>query len=310
MIKDWQQGLPYGILALVSLQRSLEARDVANISSVCRTWRRELFPCALARFLPERLENENSTVRTTAVAALIALGPGALVDLLQHPDTGVRRFALNAPSKLSAEYSEAVIKRLLQDVSSRHLALHVAAAGGHEALVKTLLEEPWCKVNQVDDANRTPLYLAARFGHEAVVNRLLETPGCNVNQASVQGATPLFMAAFFAHEMVLKRLLKAPGCDVNKVNNNGRSPLMMAAGSGHEENVSTLLESGCDVNKVDVYGRTALCIAARSAPATKKIAIMTIIIEAPGCDANENSQWQWVELVMELMGHLQDDDDI
>jgi hypothetical protein len=300
MIADWQHGLPSGILSLVSEQGLLEARDVVNISIVCRNWREELSLFALARFLPAWLESEDSNVITAAVAAFIGMGPLALVDLLQHPQT--QRSALNAPSKLSVEYSEAVIKHLLQNEVSRLLALHIAAAGGHEAIVKTLLAEPWSKVNHVDDANRTPLYLAARFGHEAVVNRLLEAPGCNVNHASDQGATPLFMAAFFGHGAVLKRLLEAPGCDVNKVNNHGRSPLMMAAANGHEENVTTLIESpGCDVNQEDVNGRTALCIAARSAPAAKKAAIMTIIVEAPGCDAGEKGQMQWVDLVMELL---------
>jgi hypothetical protein len=60
-VVDWQDGIPQGIVALVASQSVLVARDVANVSRVCRWWREALPPHAASRLLPAHL-NKTRTV--------------------------------------------------------------------------------------------------------------------------------------------------------------------------------------------------------------------------------------------------------
>lgn len=51
--------------------------------------------------------------------------------------------------------------------------MHLAAAGGHVEVLKTLTNEH-AKINVRDRNDRTPLYLAAGNGHKAAVQHLME----------------------------------------------------------------------------------------------------------------------------------------
>lgn len=53
---------------------------------------------------------------------------------------------------------------------------------------------------------RTPLSWAAGGGHEAVVKLLLETGKVNINSKSKDGRTPLSWAAENGHEAIVKLL--------------------------------------------------------------------------------------------------------
>lgn len=50
--------------------------------------------------------------------------------------------------------------------------MHLAAAGGHVEVLKTLTEEH-AKINVRDRYGETPLHLAARNGHKAAVQHLM-----------------------------------------------------------------------------------------------------------------------------------------
>jgi ankyrin repeat protein len=156
--------------------------------------------------------------------------------------------------------------------------LHIAAANGHEAVVKLLLEKD-VDVDSKDRSGRTPLSWAAENGHEPIVRLLVDHGGIDVNSKDTSnGQTPLSWAAENGQEAVVRLLIKCEGVDVNskpnnydptvpfsgipldaKINSHGRTPLSWAAANGHKEVVRLLVEhKDVDVNSPDDRGRTPL----------------------------------------------------
>jgi ankyrin repeat protein len=72
-----------------------------------------------------------------------------------------------------AEYGDSNIGAGSKD-SYGWTLLSIAVAGGHEALVRLLVERDDVKADPKDKYGRTPLSLAAERGHEAVVRLLVE----------------------------------------------------------------------------------------------------------------------------------------
>lgn len=52
--------------------------------------------------------------------------------------------------------------------------LHLAARGGHDTIVKALIEDFNAAVDVVDNNNATPLHFASQEGHLKVATRLLK----------------------------------------------------------------------------------------------------------------------------------------
>ncbi|KAH8747739.1 ankyrin repeat-containing domain protein [Diaporthe sp. PMI_573] len=136
-------------------------------------------------------------------------------------------------------------------VDKKDAALPWAAGGGHEAIVKLLLEQG-ADVNAMDELGRSALGWAAGRGHEAIVKLLLEQ-GADVKSAR----SALSSAAEGGHEAIVKLLLEQ-GADVNAKHEVGSSALSSAALGGHEAIVKLLLEQGADVKSA----RSALSSAA------------------------------------------------
>lgn len=121
--------------------------------------------------------------------------------------------------------------------------LHVAAAAGHEAVARRLLDggaAPMAR-SQHDD---TPLHCAARFGRVEVV-RLLLARGALPSARSHTSDSGLHMAAARGHTSVVKVLLEA-GAAVD-VEPGRDSPLHLAAKGSHVEIVHLLLAAGANV---------------------------------------------------------------
>ncbi|KAG1934341.1 ankyrin repeat and SAM domain-containing protein [Pimephales promelas] len=178
-------------------------------------------------------------------------------------------------------------RRVLEDPGGRahvdgtddegNTALMLAAAGGHEPLVRFLLR----KGASVDLRNQhgwTPLMQAARFGHVTVAHLLLEN-GAEINGRNRLGASVLTIAARGGHAQLAKLLLEngafvddldhlsaAEGSGVSGV--TGRSflevtALLAAAQHGHESVVQLLLDWGADVSFAQKStGWSALMLAA------------------------------------------------
>ena len=171
----------------------------------------------------------------------------------------------------AANGHEAVAKLLLEkgaeleakdDVYGR-TPLSWAAANGHEAVAKLLLEKG-AELEAKDDVlGRTPLSRAAASGHEAVAKLLLEKGAELEAKDDIYGRTPLSWAAANGHEAVAKLLLEKGAELEAKDDNYGETPLSWAAANGHEAVAKLLLEKGAELEaKDDVLGRTPLSRAA------------------------------------------------
>ncbi|RYP53370.1 hypothetical protein DL768_001615 [Monosporascus sp. mg162] len=159
--------------------------------------------------------------------------------------------------------------------------LRWAAEGGHEAVVRQLLETG-ADVHARDKDGRTALSYAAERGHEAVVQLLLKSGqmslrwavetgdaevvklflerGADVAVANKDGWTPLIAASSKGHIDVVRLLLATSGVNADlKDSKSGQTPLNWAAANGYEAVVQLLLDTGkVDINSRDNNGRTPL----------------------------------------------------
>jgi len=179
-------------------------------------------------------------------------------------------------------------------------ALAWAAIGGHEDVVKLLLQQRDINANTIDiGSSRTPLLWAVERGHQGVVNLLLEcedishdtadrgysrTPfvrgrsegvvglllkrgNINSNTSSIRSRlVPHWWAARAGDEGVVKLLLGRDGINPNAADTGfGRTPLWWAVVWGHGGIVKSLLERADIDPKTAHYGhgRTQLCRAVR-----------------------------------------------
>ncbi|NP_001019307.1 ankyrin repeat and SAM domain-containing protein 6 isoform 2 [Mus musculus] len=138
-------------------------------------------------------------------------------------------------------------------------ALQLAAAGGHEPLVRFLLRRG-ASVNSRNHYGWSALMQAARCGHVSVAHLLLDH-GADVNAQNRLGASVLTVASRGGHLGVVKLLLEA-GAIVDHHTPSGESPatggsgdellgitaLMAAVQHGHEAVVRLLMEWGADPN--------------------------------------------------------------
>jgi hypothetical protein len=99
---------------------------------------------------------------------------------------------LNLKDLSKSEYREkSICVRQERRISKNQSSLPRAAANGHEAVVKLLLEKG-AELEAKGDSGRTPLSWATENGHEAVVKLLLEK-GAEL-EAKGESATPSILA--------------------------------------------------------------------------------------------------------------------
>jgi ankyrin repeat protein len=163
--------------------------------------------------------------------------------------------------------------------------LERAAEGGHESVVRLLLEhgadvdskrpcqnhtplsgataEEYMMQEGIADylMQQTPLCAAADKGHEAIVQLLLEK-GAEIDWKDRRGCTPLTISAVRGHVAVVKLLLKH-GAEADPRDFIGRTPLSFAAERGNNTLVKILLKEQVAINSIDVYGLTPLMHACR-----------------------------------------------
>eukprot|EP00961_Rhodomonas_salina_P264746 3578132-Rhodomonas_salina.2 len=137
--------------------------------------------------------------------------------------------------------------------------LHWASGGGHDGVVRLLLEHG-AHADMPNDESETPLHKASGMGYEGAGRMLLEH-GADVNAKNTWGYTPLHCASLYGHEGAARMLLEHRA-DPNAKNDSGSTPLHWASGeSGHEGITRMLLEHGAHVNLKDQYGQTTMKIA-------------------------------------------------
>ncbi|CAI5535636.1 unnamed protein product [Closterium sp. Naga37s-1] len=131
--------------------------------------------------------------------------------------------------------------------------LHLAAAGGHNDLVRLLLLEG-AQVSAVDNFGTTPLLEALRAGHDEAA-AILASKGGTVG---LQEAGPVLCAAVAAADTDLLQRLLSHGVHPSASDYDQRSPLHIAAIKGHLHVARLLVDHHADVAARDRWGSTPL----------------------------------------------------
>jgi len=139
-------------------------------------------------------------------------------------------------------------------------ALHLAVAGGNEAVVSSLISLESCDVNALDNMFRTPLHWAAVFGYSTIVSVLLNSR-VDASSSDSAGATPLHYAAVNNFAETAEVFLSCPYIK-DEADNEGRSAFLWAASSGADDSISCFIQHGVDLMQVDQLGTTAVHVAA------------------------------------------------
>jgi len=163
-----------------------------------------------------------------------------------------------------------------------------AAANGHKAVVKLLLERGAEIEAKDSNYGRTALSWAAEKGHEVVVKLLLENCAA-LETKSNSGWMPLLYAVYYSREAVVKLLLEK-GAEIEaKDKDYGRTALSWAAEKGHEVVVKLLLEKGAELEAEDKrHGQTPLLYAAgRGHEAVVKL----LLEKGAKLETKSNSGW-------------------
>ncbi|KAK2772638.1 hypothetical protein FQN53_004485 [Emmonsiellopsis sp. PD_33] len=143
------------------------------------------------------------------------------------------------------------------------IPLIAAIEGGHENIVKLLLDRQDVDVNAMNFVRQTPISKAILSGHENMVKLLLKHKDINVNSINGVRGTPLITALRSGSENIVKLLLEFKDVDPNCKDGPGRTPLHIAAMEGRENIVKLLLGHGdIDVNSRDLEEMTPFLRAA------------------------------------------------
>lgn len=141
--------------------------------------------------------------------------------------------------------------------------LHVAAANGHAATVRLLLNAATPEeVDAVDGAGCAALQRAASEGHEDVL-RVLLAGGADANRRdAVHGNTALHEASWKGFSRTV-RMLASSSASLDLPNAGGFTPLHLCCQNGHNQTCRELLLAGCETDVKNGYGDTPLHTASR-----------------------------------------------
>jgi hypothetical protein len=116
---------------------------------------------------------------------------------------------------------------------NRTTGLHLTARYGLLYLTERILMgkhgDTNVRADSEDGYGRTPLSWAAVGGHEAVVKLLVERDDVEADSRDNYSWTPLSLAAVGGHEAVVKLLVERDDVEADSRDNDGRTPLSRAA---------------------------------------------------------------------------------
>ena len=148
------------------------------------------------------------------------------------------------------------------------LALHYAAAMGHDNVVAILPYSDWTCEN-----GQNALHIGAKLGHPGVIQLLL-SKGADIESKNLAGMTALHIASQEGHSQVVQLLIDK-GCKIEAREGRCRTALHYAAITSKAEVVKLLMTNGAALSG-DEDGNTALHLAIRNTDAdiTHTIRIM------------------------------------
>ena len=189
-----------------------------------------------------------------------------LLDAGQVRVDDTSRMGSTALINAAAGGHRAFIRMLLQE-GADHLeenwygmALHCAAEAGMVSSILQLVENG-TSVDLRDRRGRTPLHCATVSGHEEAMKTLLEQ-GADVNAECNKNYTALRYAIIWEQPLVLVQVLLERGADTNVPSNHGATPLHDAAVMNSEQTLLLLLRHKADINAREAHGGTPLHFAA------------------------------------------------
>jgi len=150
------------------------------------------------------------------------------------------------------------VPNLKIDVKGFHnmTPLHVAAAFGHERVVKMLLEAGHAP-NVVDKNKFSPLHIASHLGKTKVVEELM-AHGAQVDSESQNGDTALHLACYQDHRELAMMLVERYKAYVDSADKDHFTPLHYSCRRGYLSLILFLLEKGADPTSRNVYEDTPL----------------------------------------------------
>ncbi|XP_048482111.1 rabankyrin-5 [Plutella xylostella] len=165
--------------------------------------------------------------------------------------------------------------------------LHLAAAGGDEALVRSLLLAG-ARPSQTDSSKRTALHIAAAAGQANIVSALV-SGGCDYSLADAGGDTALHHAAREGQLQAAAALLQETDVDAARANIKGRNPLHELCWC-KKDNAAALCElflqcmPDYPLDRTDLQGNTPLLLAYMNGQG----ALCRVLVRAGACLAHEN----------------------
>jgi hypothetical protein len=108
-----------------------------------------------------------------------------------------------------------------------------------------------------DSGSETLLWWAAAIGHEAVVKLLLDKKGVDSDSKDRYGRTPLWGVAAIGREAVVKLLLDKEGAYPDSKGRDGKTPLRWATRNGHEAMVKLLQSRGAVSHDLCFYSASS-----------------------------------------------------
>lgn len=137
----------------------------------------------------------------------------------------------------------------MESLGTSHTALETAADRGNDELIKLLM-------NAGAHASQRALNLALLSAHTEAAKILLDA-GVDASLPDTLGLLPLNRAASLGHETMVRLLLEA-GADIHLVDATGESALHLAASGGHDSVMQLLINAGARTNSTDESGMTPL----------------------------------------------------
>lgn len=177
-------------------------------------------------------------------------------------------------------------------------ALHRAVEGGHENLVKVLLESGADIEAEIDEPGRTSLHIAAKNSHYGLTLQLL-TKNAKTNARDLREWTPLQSASSLGDTSVVELLIKR-GVVIDAKADHGATALYTAAENGHVGVLELLLEQKADVNvRSTSLGLTPLLRAAENG---HKATVKVLLEHGADWTTKDDLGWTPVYRAMD-MGH-------
>lgn len=226
------------------------------------------FPGYMDSFVP----NSNNLLFVAATRGSLHLAQFCIEQCNLPGDTTIRGIYGQPLSLAAARGHEGVVRFLAArddvNVDSHNVhgrtALWQVAFKRHAAVVQFLAERDDVDADRKDIFGTTALSIAAESGEEAVVQFLAARGDVNVDSQSTRGRTPLHMSAINGHAAVVQFLAEREDVDADRKDISGATALSMAAWNGHAVIVQFLVErDDVDADRKDEYGATPFSITAQ-----------------------------------------------